>query len=115
MNLETRIEGNITVLTFSGRLDAFTASSIATAIEQAAAKTSAQVIVNLTQVTFIDSTGLAALVQGMKRCRDRRGDLRLCGLASPVRIIFELTRLDKAFEIFASEAQALASYTPASA
>lgn len=115
MNLETRTEGTVTVLAFNGRLDAFTAASIAAAIEQAAANAPAHVIANLAHVNFIDSTGLAALVQGMKRCRDRRGDLRLCGLASPVRIIFELTRLDKAFEIFASEAQAVASFAPASA
>ncbi len=111
MNVETRIVGTVTVLAPEGRLDAFTVPTITSALEKVYASNPAQVVVNLTQVNFIDSTGLAALVQGMKRCRDHRGDLRLCGLASPVRIIFELTRLDKAFEIFTDEAQAITSFT----
>ncbi|MEZ4681164.1 MAG: STAS domain-containing protein [Caldilineaceae bacterium] len=59
---------------------------------------------------FMDSSGLAALVQGMKKCRDRGGDLRLCQLQQPVRMILELTRLDKALDIFPSEGDAIASF-----
>ena len=69
-----------------------------------------QVVVNLAGVNFIDSTGLATLVQGMKHCRQEKGDLRLCGLQQPVRIIFELTRLDKAFEILTDEESAVNSF-----
>ena len=50
------------------------------------------------------------LVQGMKRCRERDGDLRLCALQQPVRMIFELTRLDRAFEIYQSEEDAVQAF-----
>jgi anti-sigma B factor antagonist len=40
------------------------------------------------------------MVRTMKHCRERNGELILCGLRQPVRIIFELTRMDKAFRIF---------------
>lgn len=64
----------------------------------------------MTSVSFVDSTALAALVQGMKHSRQQGGDLRLCGLGQSVRIIFELTRLDRAFEIYAKPKEAIASF-----
>jgi anti-sigma B factor antagonist len=53
---------------------------------------------------------MATLVQGMKRCREKEGDLRLSELQQPVRMIFELTRLDRAFEIFNSERDAILAF-----
>jgi len=97
----------VTVLDLSGRFDAHSASSVTAALEKVAAAPPAKVVVNLGEVSFMDSTALATLVQGMKRCRQAGGDLRLCRLQPQVRIIFELTRLDKAFDIYASEAEAL--------
>jgi anti-sigma B factor antagonist len=98
----------VTVLNLTGRFDAHTAADVATALEKSASVAPARIVVNLSGVNFMDSTALATLVQGMKRCRQGGGDLRLCSLQQPVRIIFELTRLDKAFDIYPSEADALA-------
>ncbi|MFT7586943.1 MAG: anti-sigma B factor antagonist, partial [Cellvibrionaceae bacterium] len=70
------------------------------------------VIVNLENVVFVDSTALATLVQAMKRCRQLDGDLRLSNLKQPVRMIFELTRLDRAFEIFNLEEEAAGAFNP---
>jgi anti-sigma B factor antagonist len=69
-----------------------------------------KVVVNLTGVTFVDSTALSMLVQGMKRCREQHGDLILCGMQQRVRMIFELTRLDRAFEVVADEEGALHAF-----
>lgn len=109
MELQTRTVGDVTVLDLTGRFDAYTASSVATTLEKTA-EASARAVVNLNRVTFLDSTALATLVQGMKRCRQAGGDLRLSGFQQPVRIIFELTRLDKAFDIYNTEAEALRSF-----
>jgi len=54
---------------------------------------------DLSEVNFVDSSALAVMVRTMKHCRERNGDLLLCGLRQPVRIIFELTRMDRAFRI----------------
>ncbi len=58
--------------------------------------------VDLSDVNFIDSSALAELVRGLKHCRQAGGDLRLLQPSSPVRVILELTGLDKAFEITAA-------------
>ena len=89
----------VVVLCLSGRLDAYTASSLYVVLVDTISQKQRKLIVDLTEVTFLDSAGLGALVGGMKRARQGGGDLRLVGLHPDIGIIFELTRLDCAFEI----------------
>ena len=110
MDLKSRSEGQVRILELSGRFDSYTAPQVRQWMEEAADREPAQLVLNLSGVHFVDSTALATLVQGMKRCRQLKGDLRLCCLQQPVRMIFELTRLDKAFEIFASEEAAVQTF-----
>jgi anti-sigma B factor antagonist len=110
MELKSRSEGQVRILELSGRFDSYTATQVRQWVEEAADREPAQLVLNLSGVHFVDSTALATLVQGMKRCRQLNGDLRLCCLQQPVRMIFELTRLDKAFEIFASEEAAVQTF-----
>jgi anti-sigma B factor antagonist len=109
MSLITRSTGSVTVLEIKGRFDAHMAPGV---LEWYKQTPSTSVVVNLAGVHFIDSSALAALAGGMKRCRQRAGDLRLCALQEPVQIIFELTRMHRAFEIYATEAEAVASFNP---
>jgi anti-sigma B factor antagonist len=106
MELTTRSVDNIAILELQGRFDAHEAHHFTDWLEQHFTS-SAYIVVNLSGVNFIDSTAIGTLVQGMKRCRQQKGDLRLCNLQQPVRIIFELTRLNRAFAMFASEDEAV--------
>jgi anti-sigma B factor antagonist len=110
MALSTRSTGNIQILELNGRFDAHVVPPVAEWLEHISANDPAQVIIDLSRVNFVDSTALATLVKGMKRCRQQNGDLRLCCLQQPVRIIFELTRLDKAFEIYPDEDEAVNAF-----
>ncbi len=110
MDLTIRSEGNVTILEISGRFDNRTAPAVAEELEKVTRTEPARLVVNMTNVSFVDSTALATLVQGLKRCRQRRGELYLCGLQNQVYMIFELTRLDKAFTIFPDEANALQAF-----
>ena len=110
MDLTTRASGSAAILELAGRFDAYVVGPVNESLDQAAAKPPAHVVVNLASVNFVDSTALAALVRSMKRCRQQGGDLHLCGLQQPVRIIFELTRLDRAIEIFPDEEQAVKAF-----
>ena len=110
MDLHLHSLQDVTVLTVKGSIDTYTVRSLYQQLDVAVATKSSKLVVNLADVDFMDSSGLAALVQGMKKCRDRGGDLHLCNLQQPVRMILELTRLDKALEIFSSEDDAIASF-----
>jgi len=103
MELKSHLVNDISVVELSGRFDSYEAPRLTTWFDQATPK----VVVNLANVGFVDSSALALLVKGMKHCRQQGGDLALCSLQQPVRVIFELTRLDKAFGIYANENEAL--------
>jgi anti-sigma B factor antagonist len=68
-----------------------------------------KVLLNLKNVRYIDSSGIASLVEGLKAARDNGARLILYGLSPSVREVLELSRLQKIFEIYDSEEQALAS------
>ena len=112
MRLRSRIyqQADITILELSGRFDAVEAPNVRRWFSQLNGEYPQRVVVDLADVIFIDSTALAVLVQGLKRCRQSQGDLFLCGLQSQVEIVFELTRLDKAFGIFNSLNAAIAGF-----
>lgn len=107
MALTTRTVGDVVVLELAGRFDAHMAPEL---LEWYGQMRAPRVVVNLAAVSFVDSSALAALAGGMKRCRQREGDLKLCAMQQPVQIIFELTRMNRAFEIFRTEAEALAAF-----
>ena len=100
----------VETINISGRFDAHMVGDVKEIIEAHLDRQQVQLVVNLSGVHFIDTRALALLVTSMKRCRQHDGDLRLCALQQSVRIIFELTKLDKAFQIFEADAEAIASF-----
>ena len=68
-----------------------------------------KVFLNLKSVRYIDSSGIASLVEGLKASRDNGARMILYGLSPSVREVMELSRLQKIFEIYDSEEQALSS------
>jgi anti-sigma B factor antagonist len=99
--------GNIAVLQLKGRFDAHEVVPVGAWLQEQVDAGRVQIIINLEAVNFIDSTALSSLVRGLKHCREKGGELRLCCLQQPVRVIFELTRLDKAFTIHATQPEAV--------
>jgi anti-sigma B factor antagonist len=67
----------------------------------------ARVILNLEYVKYIDSSGVASLVEGLKASRDLGSRLSLFGLSPIAREVLQLSRLLKVFEIYENEQQAL--------
>lgn len=68
-------------------------------------------VINLNEVSFIDSTGLGAILSCFRRINTDRGELKLCCMSKPVRTLFELVRMNKVFEIYGSEEEAIRSFT----
>ena len=70
-------------------------------------KKAPRVIVNMEKVRYIDSAGVASLVEGLKVSRDMKSTFALYGLSKTAQEVFELTRLVKVFEIYITEEDAL--------
>jgi len=103
---QTPREG-VAIIALSGEADVYTSPTIKQQIVDLLNNGTTKLIVDLTSVEYLDSTGLGVLIGGLKRARERDGDLKL--ICENVRIlrIFEITGLTKIFDIYRSEAEAL--------
>jgi anti-sigma B factor antagonist len=70
-----------------------------------------RVVLDLSGVKFVDSSGLGALISCLRLLNGRRGDFRLCGLSRTVRALFELMRMHRVFNIHDTRDEAIRSYT----
>jgi len=110
MNIETRqVDQDTWVVNLSDRLDAATAGPVKDEFKRLVKGGARTLLVGLERVSFIDSSGLAALVSGLKTARTTGGDLEVFAVQQPVRIIFELTQLHRVIAIHANELEALTS------
>ncbi len=111
MNLQSRSYNRVTVLEIDGRVDTSTVSNLRNHLHETVHACQPYLVIDLTNVSFMDSSGLAVLIQGLRQCRESGGDLCLCNPQQPVRMVLELTRLDKAIEIFPGAAEAIEALT----
>ncbi len=102
--------GDATVVTIRTELDANTAHRAKEAMDELIQGGEIRLVVDLSNLDYIDSAGLGVLVSTLKGVRAKGGDLRLCGVKDPVKMIFDLTRLSKVFKIFPDREQALSSF-----
>ena len=98
-----------TILRLAGDVDLNSSPQLRHALRQVIGTRPAVVVVNLQDVEYMDSSGLATLVEGLKRIGKYRGALRLVGLNRRVRAVFEISQLDRVFEILPDEQEALES------
>jgi anti-anti-sigma factor len=87
----------------SGSLDASQSQAFRQEITEILEDGTKVVLVDLKNVTFMDSSGLGALVLAFKTLRAANSKLVLCSINEQIRILFELTGMDKVFEIFANQ------------
>lgn len=103
----TQNDIKVIVLAPSGRLDITTAWQFRLKLQECISKLSPHVVVNLSQVNFIDSSGLTSLVAGMRDADKVAGSFRICNVHPEAKLVFEVTMMDSVFEIFDIEEEAL--------
>ena len=111
MQLQIVEKGPVVLITVKEtRLDAHNSGELKTQMLGFFEEGKNNLLVDLQEVRFVDSSGLGALVSGFKNASARSGSLKLCGLQPQVKSMFELTRLHRVFEIFNGTEEALASF-----
>jgi len=106
------IDETTCVISLDGTLNARSADPVKGAFREAVGKGMQQVVLDLGEVPFIDSSGLAALVSGLKTLNEKEGSLKLASLQSQADLLFKLTMFDKVFDIFDDVDTALKSPSP---
>jgi anti-sigma B factor antagonist len=108
MDISTREAGNATIVDITGDITLYNSPEVRRVLlDLLKAKHVPRVIVNLEKVKYIDSAGVASLVEGLKTSRDLKSGFALYGLSKTTREVLELTRLIKVFEVHDNEADAL--------
>ena len=110
MDMQSYRTDKISIVELSGRPDAISVAGLKTYINDLSCNQPIRLLIDLTNVTLMDSGMLAVIIQGMRTCRCSGGDLCLLNPNQSVRRIFEETRLDKTISIYVSKAEAIASF-----
>ena len=97
------------VISLSGEVDLYTAPEFKQQLLEVIGQGGKEVVVDFTNTTFIDSTTLGVLVGGVKRLRTNDGRLSLVCSDRNITKIFEITGLDKVFDIYATRDEAVSS------
>lgn len=102
-NFATRVSGpDVTVIQPEGRLTMVSASSLRKQIQGIVDSGSSRIVVDLSTTEFIDSSGLGALISGLKMARDAGGDLRIAAAPQQVCTVLELTNLNRVLPTYSA-------------
>ncbi len=111
MDIKMELTEGITVLYVrEDRLDANNSEALKVELRRLFESGTKDLVIDLKEILFIDSSGLGVLVSGYKNASILHGTLKLSNLQSQVKSMFELTRLHRVFDIFTSVDDALQSY-----
>lgn len=96
----TPLANGVSELAVSGRLNMVTAPRVREAIQTAVDSNHARIAVDLSGVVFLDSSGLGALIAGLKTAREAGGDVRLISPTEQVELVLELTNMGAVLKTF---------------
>ncbi|MEL6351391.1 MAG: STAS domain-containing protein [Cyanobacteria bacterium J06627_28] len=108
-NFTTPQGAPVVILAPTGRLDITTAWQFRLKLQESISEETPHILVNLSEVNFIDSSGLTSLVAGMRDADKIDGTFRICNVHPEAKLVFEVTMMDSVFEIYETEEDALAA------
>ena len=110
MAVKIENKNGLTVCYVEGEIDINSSPVVKKAFDKLISAKTLKIVINLSKVTYVDSSGLATLVEILKNTRTYGGRLRLTNLSSKVKSLFEITKLEKLFEIMADEQDAISTF-----
>lgn len=110
--MPVRIESKngLTVCRIEGEIDINSSPDIKKAIDKLISKKEPKLVISFSKVTYVDSSGLATLVELLKNMRTYGGRMRLANLSPKIKSLFEITKLEKLFDISSDEDEAISMF-----
>jgi anti-sigma B factor antagonist len=109
MEIEIKDYQGMKVMALSGEIDMYSSPALREEMMGLIDKRVTPLLIDFKGVPYIDSSGIATFVEGLKRMMSYGGRLKLIGLLEGVKEIFSFSKLDKVFEIYGSFEDALHS------
>ena len=100
---------NVPILDVAGEIDIYTTPQFKEAVSVAIDEGHSAIIINMTKVTYMDSSGFGTLLSATKRLRPVSGGLHLSGCNDAITRMLQITRLNTIFGVHATEDEALAA------
>lgn len=110
MDITTRKEKDITIVTVSGRIDAITAPEFESSLDGLITSGERTLLINLSGLGYISSAGLRSILSSAKKLKSLSGEIFFTGLQGPVEEVFQISGFKSIFKIFPTENDALTSF-----
>ncbi len=110
MEITQRERDAIVILDIQGEIDLYNAPEIKDTIQKLIEEQKYNIIINLEKVSYIDSSGIGALISSLSNLKKYQGSLKIINVYASVKKVFELTKLTSFFEIFDSEDEAVSKF-----
>ena len=111
MQITQRRAGDVVILDLKGNLVRGVGDEmLREAVDRLLADRSGKLLINLSDVTFLDSSGIGELVSGFTTVANQGGVVKLLNLTKRVQDLLQITKLYTVFEVFDDEAKAVQSY-----
>jgi anti-sigma B factor antagonist len=107
MKISQREKGSVVILEIQGEIDLYVSPQLRERFSKLAVEKKSTIIVNLKNVTYIDSSGLATFIEAYQRLSMANERLILCHLSETVKGVFEIARLEDVLTIVGTEDEAL--------
>jgi anti-sigma B factor antagonist len=102
--------GDVSVVSFAGRIIYDTEEIVKKELDRIIKSKQKKIVFNLSELTYINSSGLGLLINVLKQVRANNGDIKLSNLRPELNELFRITSLNSVFDIFAEEADAQKKY-----
>ena len=110
MAVKTESKNGLMVCRVDGEIDIACAPELKKIFDKLISQKTPKIVIELSKVTYVDSSGLATLVEILKNMRSYGGKMRLACMAPKIKSLFEITKLEKLFEISADEETAISNF-----
>lgn len=97
---------NLLIIELIGEIDMSNAETVKNTIKEHCTDEYKKILLDLSEITYIDSSGLGCIVAAKKYIAEQKGELKLCCLSEDIRSVFELIGLDSIIDIYDSREQA---------
>jgi anti-sigma B factor antagonist len=110
MEISEKSVENVNVISIAGRLDAYAASDVERKLDSLITAGHVCLVVDLSHLEYISSSGLRVLLAAIKRAKKEQGDIRLASLQPSVKEVFDIAGFTQLFRLFDKEGEAVSSF-----
>lgn len=107
MHIQITKKNDAVIFNIEGEIDLYNSPELRHKLTDEINKGTNKILLNFSKVKYIDSSGLATLIEGLQKMDRQKGELKLCGLQKAIMDIFEVARLEDVFSIHKTQEEAL--------